>query len=77
MAPVWHILRGETSIISQLLRAQTDVLDRTSLRWINAYNPGLSGAWMLQVPLTLDLALVLTLTLIKSPHSDPAALTFA
>jgi hypothetical protein len=29
--------------------AQTDALDRTSLRWINAYNPGLSGAWMLQV----------------------------
>ena len=30
-------------------RAQTDALDRASLRWINAYNPGLSGAWMLQV----------------------------
>ncbi len=43
-------LRDETgSRRIGLLRAQTDVLDRTSLRWINAYNPGLSGAWMLQV----------------------------
>lgn len=32
--------------------AQADALDRTSLRWINAYNPGLSGAWMLQVRVT-------------------------
>ena len=28
--------------------AQADTLDRQSLALVNAYNPGLSGAWMLQ-----------------------------
>jgi len=27
---------------------QADVLDKHSLAPVNAYNPGLSGAWMLQ-----------------------------
>lgn len=33
---------------AKVLLLQGDFLDRQSLACINAYNPGLSGAWMLQ-----------------------------
>ncbi|KAL4433254.1 hypothetical protein ABPG77_003302 [Micractinium sp. CCAP 211/92] len=43
-----------TGAISEAL--EVDALDRGSLGWINAYNPGLSGAWMLQRAMSVDAA---------------------
>lgn len=47
-------LRRLTGAIGEAL--EVDALDRGSLGWINAYNPGLSGAWMLQRAMSVDAA---------------------
>ncbi|KAL4448357.1 hypothetical protein ABPG75_005576 [Micractinium tetrahymenae] len=47
-------LRRLSGAITEAL--EVDALDRGSLGWINAYNPGLSGAWMLQRAMSVDAA---------------------
>jgi hypothetical protein len=44
---------GFVETVSHLMSTQADALDSQALAAINAYNPGLSGAWMLQRAMSL------------------------